>query len=160
MISSFQSIARRKKLPRAGQVILGALLAQYAWCASDQQPEITLSLNDQLIEAEVAYTEAARMHGLAHHQMLPENRGMLFAFRQPGLYGMWMRNTSIPLSVAFLDEQGVIINIAVMEPNTSTRHFPDRPAKYALEVNRGWFAARGIKTGMQVAGIKHAPPAE
>ena len=160
MISSLQRIARKIEFRRAGHIILGASLAQHTWGASDQQFEITLSLNDQFIEAEVAHTEATRMQGLASHQMLPENRGMLFAFRQPGLYGMWMRNTSIPLSVAFLDEQGVIINIAVMEPNTLTRHFPDRPAKYALEVNRGWFAARGIKTGMQVVGIKHAPPAE
>ncbi len=68
-------------------------------------------------------------------------------------------NTYVPLSVAFLDEQGVIINIAEMEPHTRTTHAAARPAKYALEVNRGWFAKRSIKPGMRVEGLERAPPA-
>ena len=84
---------------------------------------------------------------------------MLFVFPEQGLHGMWMVNTYIPLSVAFLDEGGVIINIADMEPHTRTTHAATRPARYALEVNRGWFATRGIKPGMRVEGIERAPPA-
>jgi uncharacterized membrane protein (UPF0127 family) len=108
---------------------------------------------------EVAHTEATRMQGLMYRRMLPESRGMLFVFREPALHGMWMMNTYVPLSVAFIDERGVIINIADMEPHTRTTHSAARPAKYALEVNRGWFAKHDVKAGMRVEGIERAPPA-
>jgi uncharacterized membrane protein (UPF0127 family) len=91
--------------------------------------------------------------------MLPENRGMLFVFPEVAMHGMWMMNTYVPLSVAFLDRDGTIINIADMQPQTQTTHMATRPAKYALEANRGWFAKRGIKPGTRVEGIEKAGPA-
>jgi hypothetical protein len=142
----------------ASYALIGAVLALSAAGALAQQPEITLTVNDQRLMVEVAHTEASRMQGLMHRRMLPESRGMLFVFREPALHGMWMMNTYVPLSVAFLDERGVIINIADMEPHTRTTHSAARPAKYALEVNRGWFAKRGVKSGMRVEGIEQAPP--
>lgn len=135
------------------------MLALPAASTAAQLPEITLSVKDHRLTVEVARNEATRMQGLMHRRMLPESRGMLFVFREPALHGMWMMNTYVPLSVAFLDEQGIIINIADMEPHTRTTHSAARPAKYALEVNRGWFAERGIKPGMRVEGIERAPPA-
>jgi uncharacterized membrane protein (UPF0127 family) len=78
---------------------------------------------------------------------------MLFLFDQPGSQCMWMKNTLIPLSVAFLDEHGTIINIEDMAPQTENSHCARRPARYALEMNGGWFAARGIKPGMRLGGI-------
>jgi hypothetical protein len=69
---------------------------------------------------------------------------------------MWMKNTLIPLSVAFLDEQGAIINIADMQPHSEQSHCAERPARYALEMNRGWFAQKGIKRGAKLGGIAEA----
>jgi len=149
----------RKVRQWASRAVIGALLALSAAGASAQQPEVTLMINDQRLRAEVAHTEPTRTQGLMHRRMLPEDRGMLFVFRESALHGMWMMNTYVPLSVAFLDERGVIINIADMEPHARTTHSATQPAKYALEVNRGWFARRGIKAGDRVAGIERAPPA-
>lgn len=152
---------RRHASRKASRVLAGAVLA-FALAAAalaEQLPELTLSLNGQRLAVEVAGTEAARMQGLMHRRMLPESRGMLFVFREPALHGMWMVNTYVPLSVAFLDERGVIINIADMEPHTRMTHAATRPAKYALEVNRGWFARHGITPGTRVEGIGQAPPA-
>ncbi len=118
-----------------------------------------MSIDEQTIEAEVAHTEASRLQGLKHRRVLPESAGMLFIFTSPARPGLWMKHTYVPLSVAFLDEQGVIINIAVMQPNTLAAHYPLRPAKYALEVNRGWFAQRGVTAGMRVEGVESAPAA-
>jgi len=125
--------------------------------ARAQLPEISLTMNGHKLTAEVAQTNPVRMQGLMHRRMLPENRGMLFVFDNVGIHGMWMKNTYIPLSVAFLDERGVIINIADMEPHTTDGHSATSPAKYALEVNRGWFAKRGIKPGTRVDGIEQTP---
>lgn len=136
-----------------------ALLVLSAACAAAELPEVALSIGGEQLTVEVAHTEAARTQGLMHRRMLPESRGMLFVFREPALHGMWMMNTYVPLSVAFLDDQGVIINIADMEPHARTTHSAARPATYALEVNRGWFAKYGIKPGARVEGIERAPPA-
>lgn len=129
-------------------------------CAAHAElPEITLTVNGHKLTAEVAYTGPARTQGLMHRRILPENRGMLFVFRDTAHHAMWMMNTHIPLSVAFLDERGVIINIADMEPRTRDTHAAAMPAKYALEMNRGWFGKRGSGPGTQVEGIEGAPPA-
>lgn len=151
---TFQIVSRL-----AGHALIASALAFSAANVSAQQPEITLSVNDQNLMVEVAHTEPARAQGLMHRRILPESRGMLFVFREPALHGMWMMNTYVPLSVAFLDERGVIINIADMEPHTRITHSAARPAKYALEVNRGWFSKRGVEPGMRVEGVERAPPA-
>jgi hypothetical protein len=78
---------------------------------------------------------------------------MLFIFDAPAIHCMWMKNTYIPLSVAFLDDKGEIINIADMQPHSEQSHCAARPALYALEMDRGWFAARGIKPGSRLGGI-------
>jgi len=142
-----------------GRVLIGTVLALSALAATAQQAELSLTIKEERLTVEVAHTDAARMQGLMYRRMLPENRGMLFVFRDVALHGMWMMNTYVPLSVAFLDEGGVIINIEDMEPHTRMTHSAARPAKYALEVNRGWFAKRSIKPGMRVEGIERAPPA-
>jgi len=84
----------------------------------------------------------------------------LFIFDDPGYHSMWMMNTDIPLSVAFLDERGVVLNIADMMPRTATAHRSAGSAKYALEMNIGWFAARNIKAGSKVKGLDKVPAAE
>lgn len=85
---------------------------------------------------------------------------MLFVFSYSGRQSMWMMNTDIPLSVAFIDGKGVILNIADMAPNTKTAHSSAGAAKYALEMNRGWFETRNITVGAQVMGLEKVPAAE
>jgi uncharacterized membrane protein (UPF0127 family) len=122
--------------------------------ASESAAVITLTVNGHTLEAEVADTQATRTLGLAHRSTLPADRGMLFVFAEPAQYAMWMRDTHIPLSVAFLDGEGVVINIEDMQPDTLARHFALRPATFALEVNLGWFSAHGVRPGMRVTGIE------
>jgi uncharacterized membrane protein (UPF0127 family) len=141
------------------RAVAGIALGLCALGASAQLPEIVLTVNGHKLTAEVAHTGEARRQGLMHRRILPENRGMLFVFEEAGAHAMWMKNTYIPLSVAFLDERGGVINIADMEPHTVDSHGAARPARYALEANRGWFAKRGIKPGARVEGIERAPPA-
>ena len=140
--------------------LLAALLFTFAAAlAHADLPEIVLSIGSHKVTAEVASSDPQRMQGLMHRRMLPENRGMLFVFADVAMHGMWMMNTYVPLSVAFLDSNGVIINIEGMEPQTQATHSATRPAKYALEVNRGWFRKRGIKPGEKVQGIEKAEAA-
>ena len=82
---------------------------------------------------------------------------MLFVFPFLDRHCMWMRNTFIPLSVAFLDEEGRIINIEDMKPQTDTNHCAAAPARFALEMNKGWFASKGLKPGLKIGGIEKAP---
>jgi uncharacterized membrane protein (UPF0127 family) len=83
--------------------------------------------------------------------------GMLFIFDEPGYHSIWMKNTLIPLSVAFVDKDGVILNIADMEPQTLDSHQAAGPAVYAIETNVGWFAGKKIKPGDKVTGLPKPP---
>jgi uncharacterized membrane protein (UPF0127 family) len=143
----------------AGRLLLLAAATLAVTAARAQMLEIPLTVAGHKLTVEVADSDATRMQGLMHRRILPENRGMLFVFREVTHHAMWMMNTYIPLSVAFLDERGVIINIADMQPQTSDTHAAAKPAKYALEVNQGWFAKGGIKPGTRIEGLERAPPA-
>jgi uncharacterized membrane protein (UPF0127 family) len=148
------------KFPALRHALLATVLLVSAVCARAQLPEITLTISGHNITAEVASTDAERSQGLMHRRMLPENRGMLFVFPEPSLHAMWMVNTYVPLSVAFLDASGIIINIEDMTPHTQTPHGAARAAKYALEANRGWFKKRAIQAGARVEGLERAPTAK
>jgi hypothetical protein len=88
---------------------------------------------------------------------LPEDRGMVFVYPEEGRHAMWMKNTPIPLSVAFIGRDGTILNIEDMAPHSERSHAAAGEAKYALEVNRGWFTRRGIKPGDRVRGLNGLP---
>lgn len=137
-----------------------AAIAAAVSCSAAAAPPVILELNAGIhrIEAEVAATGASRARGLMHRRALPANRGMLFVFPASGRHCMWMRNTLIPLSVAFLDDQGVILNIEEMQPQTLDNHCAAGPARYALEMNASWFGAKGVSAGSRVQGIGKAPP--
>jgi uncharacterized membrane protein (UPF0127 family) len=130
--------------------VAGACLAESSGPAL---PKVQLSAGMYLIQAEVAADFASRAQGLMYRQEMPSNAGMLFIFDEAGEQCMWMKNTLIPLSVAFIDDAGTIVNIEDMAPQTLDSHCARRPARYALEMNRGWFAARGIKPGSRLRGI-------
>jgi len=122
-------------------------------------PLLELTAGFHRIEAEVAAHNAARMQGLMQRKAMAAQHGMLFVFDQDAQHCMWMKNTFLPLSVAFLDAQGRILNIEDMQPHTEDNHCAARPARYALEMNIGWFAQRGIKRGDRIGGIEKAPRA-
>ncbi|MES2562808.1 MAG: DUF192 domain-containing protein [Pseudomonadota bacterium] len=137
-------------------ILVALLLAVWSTGALAELPETMLTIKGHKLTAEVASTDAHRSTGLMHRRMLPENRGMLFIFPDIAIHAMWMMNTYVPLSVAFLDSAGVIINIADMQPQTQDTHPALKPAKYALEMNLGWFSKRGIKAGAKVEGLDKA----
>ena len=129
------------------------LLLAAAPALAQPLPVVQLNAGMHLIRAEVAADHGSRMRGLMFREAMPVNAGMLFIFDEAGAQCMWMKNTLIPLSVAFIDDAGAIINIADMEPHSERSHCAARPARYALEMNRGWFAQRGVKPGMRLGGI-------
>ena len=135
----------------------GVFLSIVATAAAAQMPMIELTASFHRIEAEVAADNPSRMQGLMHRKNMAPNRGMLFVFPQPRSYCMWMRNTFLPLSVAFLDDRGTILNIEDMRPQTEDNHCARSPARFALEMNRGWFAERGIRPGQRIGGLEKSP---
>jgi uncharacterized membrane protein (UPF0127 family) len=124
---------------------------------AQQLPVVQLSAGIHLIRAEVAADFSTRGRGLMHRKSLAPNAGMLFIFDGAAIHCMWMKNTYIPLSVAFLDERGEIINIADMQPHSEQSHCATRPSVYALEMAQGWFAQRGIKPGTKLGGLEKLP---
>lgn len=111
----------------------------------------TITVGGMKLVVEVADDPFERSMGLMYRQSLPDDRGMLFVFPEQAVRSFWMKNTRIPLSIAFADAQGTIIAIMDMKPDGGqARYRSPGPAKYALEVNRGWFAERGIKPGDRI----------
>ena len=125
-----------------------------------EMPIRQLGISGHTLRVEVAYTESTRSKGLMSRQSMDNNDGMLFIFPEAGRHSMWMMNTDIPLSVAFLDGKGVILNIEDMTPRTATAHGSAGAAKYAIETNLGWFSTRNIKAGERVMGLDKMPVAE
>jgi hypothetical protein len=113
----------------------------------------TVKVASHPLKVEVARTETQRSQGLMFRKKLAADEGMLFIFEDPGYYAMWMKNTLIPLSVAFIDGNGVILNVADMEPQTLDSHPAAGPAIYAIETNKGWFAAHKVGPGDKVTGL-------
>jgi uncharacterized membrane protein (UPF0127 family) len=113
---------------------------------------IPLNAGMHVIQAEVAQSPQERAIGLMHRKDMPANAGMLFVFEEPQPQCFWMRNTLLPLSIAFLDDDGRVVNIADMKPLDETSHCSDKPVRYALEMNKGWFSKRGIKAGSKLGG--------
>ena len=137
--------------------VFGLFVAIAGASAFAQLPTMELSAGIHLIRAEIANTFESRAQGLMFRKYLGPNEGMLFVFPQAEPHCMWMKNTLIPLSVAFLDAQGRILNVAEMKPQTETSHCAAAPAKFALEMGSGWFAAKGLKAGATLQGLAKAP---
>ena len=145
------------KIKTLFRTALPVLLLQAGSAYADQQfPVISLTAGMYVIQAEVAATDAQRQQGLMFREKLAPNSGMVFLFDQPAQVCMWMKNTLLPLSVAFIDERGKILNIEDMQPQTTNSHCATGPATYALEMNKGWFAQKNIKPGTVIAGLPKA----
>jgi uncharacterized membrane protein (UPF0127 family) len=139
----------------ASVLALVACLAQ-AQPAPQRLEAITLNAGMHNIRAEVARTPEQRQIGLMMRTDLAPHEGMLFVFPQPAIQCFWMRNTPLPLSIAFLRDDGSVVNILDMAPHSENNHCSAEPVRYALEMHQGWFAKRGIKPGFKLKGAPFA----
>lgn len=144
---------------RCYKVAVAGVVALFTFTAfaqsSQKLPAITLNAGIHLITAELASTNSEREQGLMFREKMGSNEGMVFVFEAPVHTCMWMKNTLIPLSVAFIDESGKIINIEQMQPQSLDSHCAQRPAIYALEMNLDWFKQHHIKPGSVIDGLPH-----
>lgn len=113
----------------------------------DPAPLEVVCFGPQRLTVEIAATEAERSRGLSSRDSLAEDAGMLFVFEEAGDHRFWTVDTTIPLSIAFLDADGIVLNVEPMEPLSMETHGPVAPALYAIEVNRGWFGEHGVGPG-------------
>ena len=115
-------------------------------------PRVQLSAGMHLIDAQVAGTPQQRQVGLMFRHQMPQHEGMLFVFEQPATQCFWMKNTLLALTAAFVAEDGTIVNLADMKPQTEDSHCSARPVRYVLEMNQGWFAAKHLRAGNKLGG--------
>jgi hypothetical protein len=120
-------------------------------------PVVQLQAGMHNIRAQVARSATERATGLMHRKDMPQHEGMLFIFERPSQQCFWMKNTLLPLSIAFIADDGSIVNIREMQPQSLDSHCSDTPVRYVLEMNQGWFAKRAIKPGFKLTGAPFAP---
>jgi uncharacterized membrane protein (UPF0127 family) len=149
-------------IPTASQTIKSllsavALLGSAALFAQDtpqlELQRTTLTAGMYQITAQVASTPQQREIGLMFRKEMPQQEGMLFVFEEPSLQCFWMKNTLLPLTAAFVADDGTIVNLADMKPQTTNSHCSTKPVRYVLEMNQGWFAKKGIKAGIRLGGV-------
>lgn len=116
-------------------------------------PRAKLQIGLHLIEVQLATSPEQREIGLMFRRDMPRHEGMLFVFPDKTRQCFWMKNTLLPLTAAFLDDDGTIVNLADMVPQTTDPHCSARPVRYVLEVNQGWFAKARVKSGDRILGL-------
>ena len=141
---------RSRAIPAAAAVALAAM----SFLESPFAETRILEIGTHPLAVEVAVTDREQRRGLMGRKQLSENTGMLFVWNDEAPRVMWMKDTLIPLSVAFVDAEGKIVNIEPMAPKTTTPHWSTRAARYAIEARQGWFRDRGIGNGDRVNGLE------
>lgn len=141
---------------------LALVLCVMAMAASAQEPQTQLprtrlSAGMHQIDAQVAQTFEQRMIGLMWRKEMPQHEGMLFIFEAPATQCFWMKNTFLPLTAAFIDDSGTIVNLVDMQPHSTASHCSAQPVRYVLEMNQGWFARKGLTAGAKLQGAPFAP---
>jgi len=142
---------------------LALFLVSFAVAALAQEqpqldlPRVHLQAGMHQIDAQVAASYEQRMTGLMFRKEMPQHEGMLFVFEQPSMQCFWMKNTILPLTAAFVADDGTIVNLADMQPQTTDSHCSAKPVRFVLEMNQGWFAKKGIKAGAKLAGPPFRP---
>ncbi len=147
-------------LQRSIMALLGLLSAVSAMAQEGPQPRlpvVELTAGMYVIQAEVAQTMNEQSIGLMYRRTMGVNEGMLFIYDSPQIRCFWMRNTPLPLTIAFIADDGSIVNLKDMQPETEKSHCATKPVRYALEMNQGWFEKRGLKSGFKLRGIPPAP---
>jgi uncharacterized protein len=147
---------------RSIRFFLAAMFVAAAPASAQDQPQlnlpvVTLQAGMHNIRAQVARSVNERATGLMHRREMPQHEGMLFIFEQPSQQCFWMKNTLLPLSIAFIADDGSIVNIRDMQPQSLDSHCSDKPVRYVLEMNQGWFAKRAIKPGFKLTGAPFSP---
>jgi uncharacterized membrane protein (UPF0127 family) len=120
-------------------------------------PRIKLQAGMHQMDVQVAQTPEQRSIGLMFRAEMPPHEGMLFVFEQPSVQCFWMKNTLLPLTAAFVADDGTIINLADMKPQTTDSHCSAKPVRFVLEMNQGWFAKKGLKAGSRLSGVTFKP---
>jgi uncharacterized membrane protein (UPF0127 family) len=120
-------------------------------------PRIKLQAGMHQIDTQVAQTPEQRSIGLMFRADMPAHEGMLFVFEQASVQCFWMKNTLLPLTAAFIADDGTIVNLADMKPQTTDSHCSTKPVRFVLEMNQGWFAKKGLKAGSRLAGVAFKP---
>lgn len=115
-------------------------------------PIVELTAGMHLIKAELAVTPEQQQIGMMFRRTMGTNEGMLFVNDEPGQRCFWMRNTLLPLTAAFIADDGTIVNLADMKPQSDDSHCSAKPVRFVLEMNQGWFAKRGLKPGTKLRG--------
>ena len=136
-------------------LLFSMLLPRATWAQDTPQtdlPRVRLTAGIHQITAQVAQAPQERSVGLMFRKDMPQAEGMLFVFEQPTQQCFWMKNTLLPLTAAFVADDGVIVNLADMKPQATDPHCSTKPVRYVLEMNQGWFAKKGIKAGARLAG--------
>jgi uncharacterized membrane protein (UPF0127 family) len=147
-----RALAALRRMARAAVVLWLALPALALAQQPQTLPTVELRAGMHRIEAMAALTHAQRALGLMHRRAMADHQGMLFVFEQPQVQCFWMKDTYLPLTIAFLADDGTIVNLADMQPHSLDPHCSARPVRHALEMNRGWFARRGIGAGFRLSG--------
>lgn len=138
-------------------LIAAALAALSLGAGGSPTPRVELKLGAHVFDVEVAATPTARARGLKGRTRLADNAGMLFVFREADQHCFWMKDTPIPLSIAFLADDGTIVGIDDMQPQTTTLQCAPEPVRFALEIRQGGFRERGIRPGVQASGGPFGP---
>lgn len=132
-------------------------LSSQAQTPQTQLPRVQLRAGMHIIDAQLAMTPQQRNTGLMWRASMPQHEGMLFVFERPGTQCFWMKNTLLPLTAAFIADDGMIVNMADMTPQTTDSHCSSQPVRYVLEMNQGWFSKRGIQAGDRLEGFVELP---
>jgi uncharacterized membrane protein (UPF0127 family) len=138
--------------------IFGFLIqSSFAQAAQMNLARTQLSIGMFQIDAQIAQTSEQREIGLMNRPTMPQAEGMLFIFNEPSKQCFWMKNTLLPLTAAFIADDGTIVNLVDMEPQTLNSHCSIKPVRFVLEMNLGWFTKKGIKAGTKLSGapFKH-----
>jgi uncharacterized membrane protein (UPF0127 family) len=152
----------RRAVAAVGVWLVACALAAPAGVAQAQEgPQmnlrrVELTAGMHRIDAQVALTPQERQTGLMYRKEMPVHEGMLFVFEQPSQQCFWMKNTLLPLTAAFIADDGTIVNLEDMKPQTLDSHCSAKPVRYVLEMNQGWFAKKGIKAGAKLGGTPFA----
>ena len=156
-MSALFPVARSiSRLALAAGLAAGAL-AQAQDAPQLDLPRVELSAGMHRIDAQVAHKPAERQIGLMQRKSMPPQEGMLFVFEEPGVQCFWMKNTLLPLTAAFVADDGTVVNLEDMKPQTTDSHCSEKPVRFVLEMNQGWFKARGVKPGFKLSGPVFAP---
>jgi hypothetical protein len=155
--SWFSATLGRRSLLGLSTLLLITALPARANSPQTGLPRIAMGAGIHRIDVQVAATPTQRQIGLMWRKEMPQNEGMLFIFEQPSVQCFWMMNTLLPLTAAFIADDGTIVNLVDMKPQTTDSHCSAKPVRYVLEMNQGWFGKKGLAAGARLTGLPARP---